>query len=281
MNYRHIYHAGNFADVCKHSLLVALLKKLLEKPSPLCYIETHAGSGFYDLSSHEALKSEEHKQGISRLFNQHFQLESLKDYLQIIKNINLENQLQFYAGSPFLAAQLLRENDQLILVELQSETFSQLKHLFKKDKRIHLHQRDGYEALKALLPPRLKRGLVLIDPAYEMQEKEFQIAWQSLLVGLQRWAQATFVLWYPIKHQTTVKRFYQFVKESNVKKVLAIEYWALPTDNELSLNGSGLIVVNPPWQFEQQATLILQTLQPLLAQNVQAGFKIIWLKEEH
>lgn len=281
MNYRHSYHAGNFADVCKHSLLLVLLNKFLEKSAPFCYIETHAGSGLYDLKSIESGKTLEYQQGISKLLeDQHFKSPFLEQYVQLIKNINQDNELKFYLGSPLLAAQMLRDQDELILNELHPETFGQLKNLFKKDKRIHLHQRDGYEALKALLPPKLKRGLIFIDPAYEMQQKEFPLAWQHLLVGLQRWSQATFVLWYPIKHRQMLKSFYQQVKQSHLKKALAVEFWVLPPDNEMSLNGSGLLVVNPPWQFDQQATTVLQILQPLLAQSSQAGFNLTWLKEE-
>jgi len=280
MNYRHSYHAGNFADVCKHSLLLVLLNKFLEKPAPFCYIETHSGSGLYDLKSIESEKTLEYQQGISKLLNKNLKLPFLEQYVQLIKNYN-KNELRFYLGSPLLAAQMLREQDELILNELHPETFAQLKNFLKQDKRIHLHQRDGYEALKALLPPKLKRGLVFIDPAYEMQQKEFSLALEHLLVGLQRWSQATFVLWYPIKHRQMLKNFYQKIKQSNVKKALAIELWILPPDNELSLNGSGLLVINPPWQFDQQATAVLKVLQPLLSQSPQSGFNLIWLKEEH
>jgi|WetSurMetagenome_2_1015567.scaffolds.fasta_scaffold02703_5 23S rRNA (adenine2030-N6)-methyltransferase len=280
MNYRHSYHAGNFADVCKHSLLLVLLNKFLEKPTPFCYLETHAGSGLYDLKSIESGKTLEYQQGIAKLLNQHFKLPFLEQYVQLIKNINQNNELQLYLGSPLFAAQILREQDELILSELHPETFAQLKNLLKQDKRTHLHQRDGYEALKALLPPKLKRGLVFIDPAYEMQQKELNVAWQALMNGLQRWSQATFVLWYPIKHRQMLKSFYQQIQRSNVKKALAVELWVLPPDNELSLNGSGLLIVNPPWQFDMQATAILKVLQPLLSQSPHSGFNFIWLKEE-
>jgi len=282
MNYRHSYHAGNFADVCKHSLLLVLLNKFLEKPAPFCYIETHSGSGLYDLKSLESGKTLEYQQGISKLLEeQHFNSPFLEQYVQLIKNYNQNNELQFYLGSPLFAAQILREQDELILNELHPETFAQLKNFLKKDKRIHLHQRDGYEALKALLPPKLKRGLVFIDPAYEMQQKEFSLALEHLLVGLQRWSQATFVLWYPIKHRQMLKSFYQNITKSPIKKALAVELWVLPPDNELSLNGSGLLVINPPWQFDQQATAVLKILQPLLSQSPHSGFNLIWLKEEH
>lgn len=282
MNYRHSYHAGNFADVCKHSLLLVLLNKFLEKPTPFCYIETHSGSGLYDLKSIESNKTLEYQQGILKLFEKSLNLPVLEQYLQLIKNYNENNELQYYIGSPLLASQTLREQDQLILVELHPETFLDLKALFNKNKkRIHLHQRDGYEALKALLPPTLKRGLVFIDPAYEMQAQEFEVALKHLLMGWQRWSQATFVLWYPMKQRHVLKHFYQHIQRSPLEKVLAVEFWISPPDNDLSLNGSGLLIVNPPWQFDVQATAVLKVLQPLLSQSPHSGFNLIWLKEEN
>src|SRR6185312_10899565 len=181
MNYRHAYHAGNFADVLKHTVLLALLESLQAKATPFCYYDTHAGSGSYALDGVEAGKTHEYLGGIDR----------------VLDGADRTTPLRVYPGSPLLAARLLRPGDQAQLCELHPEEAARLRALLAHDPRLHVHQRDGYAALKALLPPAQKRGMVLIDPPYELQEAEYAVIVKALKTALQRWPNGIYAVWYP------------------------------------------------------------------------------------
>src|SRR5512142_174334 len=187
MNYRHAFHAGNFADVFKHAILLALLDALTGKDTPLCYFDTHAGRGAYRLDEAEALKTGEWRQGIGRLFDAAQTPEPLQRYVAAIRACNPDGELRVYPGSPLLAAQALRAGDRLVLCEMQPDEAAALRGQFRGDRRVHVHHRDGYAALNALLPPAEKRGLVLIDPPFEAQEAEFATIEAALAKAQARW----------------------------------------------------------------------------------------------
>ena len=221
MNYRHAYHAGNFADVLKHTVLFALIEALQAKATPFCYIDTHAGSGSYALDGFEAGKTGEYKDGISRLHP----AEKVPALLQRWRTSILEapgnaNGLKTYPGSPLQVARMLRPGDNAQLCELHSEEAARLRQLFHGNKQVHVHERDGYAALKALLPPAQKRGLVLIDPPYEAQEAEYKLIATALKTALQRWPGGIYALWYPIKLRSQVQPFLHSLQRSPTRRVL-------------------------------------------------------------
>src|SRR5262245_17356510 len=222
MKYRHSYHAGNFADTMKHVVLLELLRALLRKPNPFLYVETHAGRGEYLLSSREMQATAEHREGIGRLLEQRgAQQSAIHDYIELILRLGADPQsgrLARYAGSPLLAAQFLRPQDRAVLFEIEPSERRFLARVLGSRYNVHVHGEDGYQALRAVLPPRERRGMVLIDPPYEDGDQEFSRVLETLLDSYRRWATGIYVIWYPVKDRSDVARFHRRLAESVVRK---------------------------------------------------------------
>lgn len=278
LNYRHAYHAGNFADVHKHAVLVALIRALQAKDAPLCYLDTHAGRGRYDLRGEQALKTLEHSDGIGRLFGAAGLPPALTDYLALVAACNASAAaIETYPGSPLLVRHMLRADDRAILCELHEEEAAALKALFRDDARVAVHRRDGYAALGALLPPTPRRGLVLIDPPFEEQAGEFAVIEAALQTALTRWPGGVYAIWYPIKRGADVVPFHRWLARCGCERVLAAEVLLHAPDSPLRLNGSGIAIVNPPWQIERALAPALDTLARLLGDPGAGHAELNWL----
>lgn len=269
MNYRHAFHAGNHADVLKHLVLLATCDALVAKPAPCFALDTHAGRGLYQLDGDAALRTGEATDGIGRLSASPPDDPLLARYLQAIAACREAHGGHAYPGSPWLLAHALREQDRIACCELQPEEAAALKQTFAQDPRVAAHQRDGYDAIKALLPPRagqtrFARGLVLVDPPYERQLDEFDIALDALANGLERWPQATFALWYPIKQRKALHPFLRRAATLPAKSLLCVELLVRPDDSPLRMNGSGLLLWNPPWMLDAALMRGLPLLVPRL-----------------
>jgi len=280
MNYRHAFHAGNFADVFKHSVLLALLDALVAKDKPLCYFDTHAGRGRYALDEIEAGKTGEWRDGIGRLFDGRDIPAPLHRYVEAIRACNPEGALRIYPGSPLLAAQALRPKDRLVLCELQEGEAVALRALFRDDPRAQVHARDGYMALNALFPPAERRGPVLIDPPFEEQEGEFATIEAALRRAHARWPNGTYAAWYPIKSHRTVAPFHRHMSGGPFENVLAAELLVRPDDSPLRLNGCGMLIANPPWKLDATLARLLPALRDMLAQSTGASESLCWLRGE-
>ena len=278
MNYRHIYHAGNFADCMKHALLLALIKALKRKPAGFVVLDTHAGCGRYDLSSEEAEKTGEWRAGIGQLLNSP-PAAALADYLDAVRP-NVQERHR-YPGSPAFARAELRPQDQLIACELHPEDVRPLRRLFHADPQAAVHHRDGYEALRALLPPKdFKRGLVLVDPPFEKTD-DFARCADAIALIRNRFRAGIVAVWYPIKHRTPVRAFHTALAESGVRDILALELWLREPTDPQRLNGCGLVVVNPPWKFEEEAEAILRALLDKLGDGEPGqGYAVTRIAEE-
>lgn len=281
MNYRHAFHAGNFADVFKHVLLIALIDALKAKPAALCYFDTHAGAGRYDLRGELSRKTGEALAGVERVKPAKNPPAALARYLELLRGLNDGSQdIVTYPGSPLIAAELLREQDRLVLCELQPDEFRDLKSLFARDGRVGVHARDGYAALPALLPPKERRGLVLIDPPFEAQDDEFRAIEKAVKAAYARWPTGVYAIWYPIKLRNPVQRFHRWFANNGIAKTLAAELLLYPDNSPLRLNGCGLVVINPPWKFDEQAHGIVRALRRLLADSPDASDDVRWLTPE-
>ncbi|MEO5560731.1 MAG: 23S rRNA (adenine(2030)-N(6))-methyltransferase RlmJ [Dokdonella sp.] len=281
MNYRHAFHAGNFADVFKHAILIALLEALKAKPAAFCYVDTHAGRGRYDLRSDEAERTREFADGIQRLLEAKQLPSALREYVDLVRAFDAENAstLAHYPGSPLIAARLMREQDRAIVCELHEEEAAALKSALRGDVRFAVHQRDGYGALKALLPPAQKRGLVLIDPPFEAQGGEFVEIQNALMQSFARWPNAIQAIWYPIKKRETIAPFHRWLyANSGAASVLVTELLLHPDNSPLRLNGCGVAIVNPPWRFEQTLEGFTPALKDLLAPGPDGSTRIDLLK---
>lgn len=281
MNYRHAYHAGNFADVLKHMVLVALIDSLKQKASPFCYIDTHAGAGRYDLRGGEARRTGEADEGFNVLKTATGLPPLLWKYLDVVRACNEGDEtLRFYPGSPWIAAHLMRPTDTAQLVDLRHDDSGALRQLFHKDSRIHVHERDGYEAMKAFVPPKEKRGLVLIDPPFEAQDAEFRIIEKSLKAAMERWPTGMFAVWYPIKLRSNVQPFHRWLTKCGAKRVLVAELLLHPDDSPLRLNGTGMAIINAPWKLDADLRESLRALPKLLGTPGEAEYRLTWLVEE-
>lgn len=277
MNYRHAYHAGNFADVLKHAVVAAVLLRMQVRPKPLCYVESHAGAGAYRLDAPQARRSHEADDGIARLAGAAPRSAALAAYLRVVAAIP-ENAvaLRCYPGSPLLAAGLLGEEDRLLLTEVVPDEAAALRQLFRHDERVAVHCRDGWEALGALLPPTPRRGLLLIDPPYESAD-DFRQVVAGLELARRRWPVGVLAAWYPIKDRRTLRPFHRELASAGLGGVLRVELSVHPDDNPASLHGSGMVVAAPPWGLEQDLRELVAELAPLLRQQSAPRQLVDWI----
>lgn len=258
MNYRHSFHAGNSSEVVKHTVLLLLLNALLQKDKGFCYIDTHAGCGMYDLTSTEANKTLEYKEGI-KLLTKQYSNPILKQYLQLVESAGES----FYPGSPWFAKSLLREQDKMILNELHPDDYQELKSLFRYDDQVAVHHRDAYEFLPAMIPPESKRGLVLIDPPFEdFEEKQNLI--KLVEKCYKKWPQGVYMLWLPLKEES-LQTFYKKLSDIPFKNNFTLQfYWKSAIVKSNNLLGCSIVILNLPFSAQQPLRMLLNDLKAAL-----------------
>lgn len=277
LGYRHGFHAGNFADVFKHVLLMQLITALHAKDKPFRVIDTHAGAGRYDLATSAAQKNHEFIGGIGRLWGQSGLSAELNRYLQQVQTLNPNGQLRWYPGSPRITRSLLRPGDRLALTELHPDEFPRLKNEFRGDRRVVIQHADGYVALQSFLPPPERRGLVLLDPAYEFKG-EFDRLINAVALIHRRWASAIIAIWYPIPEHNLSARFQQALSKTDLPGVLCVELRLHSNPGPPGLQGCGMIVINPPWRFDESLRPLLSELLHHLKVNECGQTRLEWFK---
>jgi 23S rRNA (adenine2030-N6)-methyltransferase len=275
--YRHHFHAGNFADVFKHALLVRLLAAVAAKEKPFCYLDTHAGIGRYDLAHPWAQKKAEFRDGIGRLWERGDVPALLAPYLDAVRAENPDGKLRFYPGSPLIARRCLRRGDRMVLSELNKTDVAELGALFARDRQVTVHLMDGYQALKAHLPPQERRGLVLVDSSFD-RAGEFRRVADGLALAHQRWASGIYAIWYPLMEPAAMRGFERDVVATGIRKILQAELSVRPDTFTGALRGCGMLVVNPPYRFDAEAEAIVAWLASVLAAD--GGCRVRWLVPE-
>ncbi|WP_025661245.1 23S rRNA (adenine(2030)-N(6))-methyltransferase RlmJ [Rhizobium sp. IBUN] len=282
MNYRHIYHAGNFADVLKHAVLARLIRYMQKKDAAFRVLDTHAGIGLYDLSSEEAQKTGEWSEGIGKLLDTELApqvAELLEPYLSAVRELNAEGGIRLYPGSPKLARMLFRPQDRLSAMELHPEDFARLHRLFEGDHQVRITKLNGWLSLGAHLPPKEKRGIVLVDPPFE-EDGEYERLADGLAKAYRRFPGGTYCLWYPLKKGAPIKEFHEALQALDIPKILCAELIVRSDRRINGLTGSGLIIVNPPFTLKDELHALLPALKDHLAQDRYASHRAFWLRGE-
>lgn len=278
LSYRHSFHAGNHADVLKHLVLTLILSALKQKEKGFFYLDTHAGTGRYSLMSAEAEKTGEYIEGIARLWDRTDLPEEVALYLNEIKKIN-SGKLRFYTGSPLLAVQQLRAQDRALLTELHPNDFPLLRNEFAKHDNVVTKRENGFQQLKAALPPKEKRGLVLIDPPYELKE-DYELVVQAIIEGYKRFATGVYAIWYPVVLRQHTKRIVRGLQATGIRKILQVELAVRPDSDQRGMTASGMIVINPPWQLESQMKKVLPYLTEVLVPEGTGDWTVSWITPE-
>jgi 23S rRNA (adenine2030-N6)-methyltransferase len=279
MNYRHAFHAGNFADVVKHAILSRLVVHLRKKDSAFRVIDTHSGAGLYDLTGPEAVRSPEWRDGIGRLLDATVDsaaLPLLTDYLEAVRAINPPGKIIRYPGSPLLVRSWLRRADRLVACELEPSAAKALAQNLHGDRRVKAVAIDGWTALSAYIPPKERRGLVLIDPPYE-QPDEFSRLAAALSEALDKWPTGIFFAWYPIKDASQTVALLRDLRAHKMTNMLRAEFTLSSSSDVTKLRGSGQLIVNPPWTLEQDLKILLPVLAKILAPAVKDAIRLDWL----
>jgi 23S rRNA (adenine2030-N6)-methyltransferase len=283
MNYRHAYHAGNFADVLKHVVLVMLVEHLKKKAAPFFYLDTHAGRGRYDLSEAAAQRSGEYKTGIARVLEAPAGglAPEIAAYAGLVRDSagRGHSAITAYPGSPLIVAKLRRPSDRLVLLETQPKEAAALRAAIGKAKLVSVLESDGYAALKAHLPPRENRGLVLIDPPYE-SDLEFDRVLAGLELAHERWPTGTYCIWYPLTDRAGPLRFHRDLERAGIRRILDVQLRVLPSDAQVGMAGAGLVIVNPPWLLDDRLQELLPQLHALLSHDGLGGATVEWLVPE-
>ena len=281
MNYRHAFHAGGFADVIKHIVLMRILAYLQEKPAPFRVIDTHAGAGLYDLTSDEARRGSEWLTGIARVMQARFSetaLPLVAPYLDIVRAFNPERDIKTYPGSPLIARALLRPQDRLTACEVEPKARKRLIDALRRDTQARVVDLDGWLALPAFVPPKERRGLVLIDPPYE-QKDEFERLAEGFAEAFGKWPTGSYLLWYPVKSRRATDNLARHVADvvgagPSPGKCLRLEFSVAPQTAGGPLTSAGLLVVNPPWTLAGELKAILPELEKPLGQGGAARFRL-------
>jgi 23S rRNA (adenine2030-N6)-methyltransferase len=279
MNYRHGFHAGSFADVVKHAVLARILVHLAEKPRPFRVVDTHAGAGLYDLAGSQASRTGEWRHGIGRVIAADVVPDVralLEPYLSAVAAHNPTSALSKYPGSPLLSLALMRRQDRLVACELEPQSARALSRTLKADARANAVSIDGWMALNAYLPPRERRGVVIIDPPFE-DKHEFTRLADALARAHRKWPTGIYLLWYPIKDRGGPDALARRLKRAGFAKILRAELTVWPTGDPNRLNGTGLAIVNPPWMLEAELTKMLPALAAVLAREGRGGVRLNWL----
>jgi len=279
LSYRHLFHAGNFADVFKHALLTRLLIALGGKGKPYCYLDTHAGTGRYDLAHEWAWKTREFENGIGRLWDRKDIPAALAPYLDAVRAENPKGRLRYYPGSPLIALKLRRPGDRIVLAELGRADCAELEATVGGERHVAVHLMDGYQALKAFLPPPERRGLVLLDSSFDRSGEFARIA-RALEDAHRRWATGMFAVWYPLMAPAAMRSFERDVGKTGIGKILRLELRVRGRDAVTPIPGCGMLVVNPPWKLEAEARPLLDWLWRALAPDGAGGVKVDWLAPE-
>ena len=285
MNYRHAFHAGNFADVFKHVLLVQLVRALQKKDSGFLYLDTHAGRGRYNLAAaargDTLARQPEWPDGIGRLWAQENLPAALADYVSLVRAFDRRDgaEPESYPGSPRLAQMLARPQDRLVLCEKHPEECAALRTEFARLRRVSVQETDGYAAVRALLPPPERRALVLVDPPFEAQDESAQIG-AALREGLRRLPGGTFALWYPLTERARPEELFSMLLPPKPPPTLGLELAVAGEGSGPKLRGCGLVIVNPPWQFDRGTEIFLPQLAERLAQAPGAGATVRWIVPE-
>ncbi|ADZ89999.1 23S rRNA (adenine(2030)-N(6))-methyltransferase RlmJ [Marinomonas mediterranea] len=279
LSYRHIYHAGNHADILKHLVVSQICRHFVKKDAPFFYLDTHAGIGMYELASDQAQLNKEFDTGIGRLMSKSDLPEPLEQYLDIVKSLNPNEILEVYPGSPKVVDYYTRQKDKLHLCELHPNDYLLLASLFPKKRKANVVKENGFGSVKAMLPPPQKRGFVLMDPPYEVK-KDYQDVVKALQEGHKRFSQGTYAIWYPVLNRRQADSLLDAVKKTEVRNILLLELCIRETEEKRGMAGSGMIIVNPPWTLEKEAQEFMPYLQNTLAEDANAHFQIKWITPE-
>jgi 23S rRNA (adenine2030-N6)-methyltransferase len=273
LSYRHAFHAGNFADVLKHLILIRILEYLKKKDKPFCCVDTHAGPGAYALDSEYALKNREFDNGIGKLWQRHDLPDGVAAYVELIRQFNGQEPLRRYPGSPLIAQRLLRDADRLFLYELHSTEIALLTEAVNRDRRIKVFHDDGLKNAIGLLPPAERRGLVLIDPSYEMKS-DYQEVVNTLVKMHKRFATGIFALWYPVVERRRNDALEQALQNSGIKNIQLFELGIQADTSEHGMTASGMIVINPPWTLKPDMERVLPWLADVLGESGAGFFRV-------
>lgn len=278
LSYRHAFHAGNFADILKHIVLVDILEHLQQKDKPFDYIDTHAGAGLYDFRSSRAQKLGEHVDGILRLRREEFP--ELAHYFDVISAYNSAASLTVYPGSPSFASHFLRPNDRGWLYELHPQDYQSLRNTMQKSKNIRVQCADGLKALLALLPPGSRRGLVLIDPSYEVKT-EFDQVIDTLIKGYKKFATGIYAIWYPVVDRRKINYLEQQLVRSGIRNIQRFELGVAADSASGGMTSSGMIVINPPWKLFDKMSSVLPRIAEVIGPRGAPETQTQSLKQEH
>ncbi|MGZ8231430.1 MAG: 23S rRNA (adenine(2030)-N(6))-methyltransferase RlmJ [Burkholderiales bacterium] len=279
LSYRHMYHAGNFADVFKHALLARLVIALAAKDKPFLYLDTHAGIGRYDLTHSWAQKAREYDNGIGRVWKAQDAPAELEPYLEAVRALNPGDTLRFYPGSPLIAKRYMRDTDRMVLSELNKVDHDELQDVIGREPRVAVECMDAYQALKAYLPPPERRGLVLIDSSFD-RARELDRIVKALKETHARWATGVYAIWYPLLEPSPMRDFLGSIERSGIRKILRMEIVVRERDESGIIPGCGMLVVNPPWRFDAEAKTMLAWLAQKLVVNGAGRSQIEWLVPE-
>lgn len=261
LSYRHAYHAGNFADILKHSVLIEMLNYFIKKDKPFEYIDTHAGAGLYDLSGPFAAKNSEFQNGIEKLNLNEFP--ELTEYFSVIRHFNTDNTLGNYPGSPAIARYYLRNQDRAWLFEKHPTDYAALNVLMKKNRRIKVSPDDGFKGLISLLPPHSRRALILVDPSYEIKE-DYKHVFDYIVKAHKKFSTGMYAIWYPVVERNKVQSLEQKFKQSGIKNIQLFELALSQDSSQRGMSSSGMIVINPPWTlFDKMERLLPKFVETL------------------